>query len=76
MLECRALAWRKDVLQRLCGRAMDSSMQSGRPGQTPALAPDLHVIPEAVIGGMTHPAHSKSTGSLNPKSDKGAGAHV
>ena len=51
-------------------------MQSGRPEQTPALAPDVHVITEAVIGGMSHPAHSKPAGSLNPKADRGAGAHV
>ncbi|BDA42925.1 hypothetical protein COCOBI_03-8180 [Coccomyxa sp. Obi] len=69
----RALAWRKEALQRHCGRAMDQAMQSERPGQTPALPPDLHLLPDAVIGGMTQQGQDKSIGGLTSKADNGAG---
>ncbi|CAL8467436.1 g6974 [Coccomyxa elongata] len=66
----RALAWRKDTLNRLCGRAMEPAMQSGPPGQTSVMVPDLHVFPAAVIGGE---GHGKSVGSLDSKADSAAG---
>ncbi len=51
---------------------MEPAVQSGSPGETAALVPDLHVLPAAVIGGE---GHGEAAGS-DSKADNAAGDNM